>query len=75
MGTYKSEVIVNTSLFHGMFSELLRNNCPKLTTPANLLSNEERKLWDESEVIQNQNTELVQAILARYGFTEVKFFA
>ncbi len=50
-----------------------RTNCPKLTPPSILLSNEEHKIWEQSEAIQDKNIELVEAILARYGFTEVNF--
>ena len=48
-----------------------RSNCPKTTALPVLLSQQEQKIWDESEPIHDQNTELVQAILAKYGFTEV----
>jgi hypothetical protein len=50
-----------------------RTNCPKVTPPSILLSDEERKIWEQSEAIQDKNRELIEAILSRYGFTEVNF--
>ena len=49
----------------------IRTNCPKVNPPTILLSDEERKIWEQAEVINEKNTELVEAILSRYGFTEV----
>jgi hypothetical protein len=50
-----------------------RTNCPKATTPTNLLSDKERNIWEQSLTIQENDKELIEAILTRYGFTEVKF--
>jgi hypothetical protein len=73
MGTFTNKVYTNFLFLHRIFSLFDRMNCPKLTPPAILLSDEEQKIWEQAEVIQEKNTELVEAILARYGFTEVKF--
>jgi hypothetical protein len=59
--------------FHFFISAVFhRTNCPKINTPSILLSDEERQIWEQSEAIQDKDTEFIQAILARYGFTEVK---
>lgn len=74
MGTYTSKVGVDI-LSDCNCRGFSRTSCPKTAPPPVLLSREEQKIWDESEPIHDQNTELVQAILAKYGFTEVTIFS
>jgi len=57
-------------LFFSFTVFLHRTNCPKVTSSSILLSDEENKIWEQAEAIQDNNTELVEAILSRYGFTD-----
>ncbi|CAF1196675.1 unnamed protein product [Rotaria sordida] len=49
---------------------LSRKYCPKADTPSILLCDKEREIWEQSKTIQDNDKELVDAILSRYGFTE-----
>lgn len=50
---------------------LYRTYCPKADTQSVLLSDKEQDMWEQSRAISDQDKELVDAILSRYGFTEV----
>ncbi|CAF3530129.1 unnamed protein product [Adineta steineri] len=47
-----------------------RINCPKVTTAAIQLPDKQRIIWEQSQAIQDKDKELLEVILARYGFTE-----
>ncbi|UJR09003.1 hypothetical protein I4U23_013253 [Adineta vaga] len=47
-----------------------RTTCPKVNTVPVQLSNEDQKIWEQSQIIQEKDKDLIEALLTRYGFNE-----
>jgi hypothetical protein len=70
MGAHTNEVVDCLALnSHTRFS--CRKFCGKLNPPSVLLPDGESQIWEKSKVIEDEDKQLVEAILTRYGFDEV----